>query len=131
MKLLSLLFGCVCGFSLAQQAQPMVPPSYDISLPGHPFGIVTSQDDQWVFVALADDISGGSIAVLQRGDQGYGLVRTIPLPSGPTGIVMTHDGQLLGHLPGRRTDDARRLGRCPRVVQRWFERRQCCCQRDR
>jgi DNA-binding beta-propeller fold protein YncE len=95
MKLVLLLYGCVCGLSLAQQDQPVVPLSYDVPVPGHPFGIVSSTDGQWVFVALADDISGGSIAVLQRGDQGYGLVRTIPLPSGPTGIVMTHDGQLL------------------------------------
>ena len=107
MRLLCLLFGCVCGLSLAQD-QPVVPPSYNISLPAHPFGIVTSPDGQWVFVALANDISGGSIAVPQRGDQGYGLVRVIPLRSPPAGIVMTHDGQLLDGVAAVRRSSTRK-----------------------
>ncbi|HEV3202290.1 MAG TPA: hypothetical protein VGZ73_30540 [Bryobacteraceae bacterium] len=79
---------------LAQRRAPE-PISYEIALPAHPFGIVTSADGEWVFVALVYDTGAGGIAVVQRSGEKYVLGRVVPLPLGATGLALTHDGRLL------------------------------------
>jgi DNA-binding beta-propeller fold protein YncE len=88
-----LLFGA-CAAGQAQNRAPH-PPSYDIALPAHPFGIVTSTDGNWVFVALTNDAGDGGIAVVQRSAAGYAMARVVPLPLAATGLALTHDGNLL------------------------------------
>jgi len=56
-----------------------------------------SSDGCWVFVSMMDNDGGkgSGIAVLRRKSGRVDLVRTIPLPEPPAGIVLTHDGKLL------------------------------------
>ena len=56
-----------------------------------------STDGCWVFVSMMNNSggTGAGIAVLSRKSGRVDLVRTIPLPAPPTGIVLTHDGKLL------------------------------------
>jgi DNA-binding beta-propeller fold protein YncE len=70
------------------------PPSYDISLPGHPFNVVVSPDGQWIFVSLNDG-GQGKIAVLQNQGGKIQIVHTNLLSSTPAGLVLTHDGDIL------------------------------------
>jgi DNA-binding beta-propeller fold protein YncE len=72
-------------------------PSFEIALPGSPFGVVVSPDQQWIFVSLANgqDGQGPGIAVLRKKDGHIGMVRTVPISDSPTGIVLTHDGDML------------------------------------
>jgi DNA-binding beta-propeller fold protein YncE len=70
------------------------PPSYDISLPGHPFNVVVSPDGQWIFVSLSDG-GQGKIAVLQNQGGKIQVVHTTSLSSPPAGLVLTHKGDIL------------------------------------
>ncbi|SPE37489.1 exported hypothetical protein [Candidatus Sulfopaludibacter sp. SbA3] len=89
------------GLSAAGQGQhpPQRPLSYDIAMPGRPFGIVTSADGGSVFVALSDVAGDGGIAVVQRSGAAYVLSGVVPLPRAATGLAITHaithDGNLL------------------------------------
>jgi DNA-binding beta-propeller fold protein YncE len=68
-----------------------------VELPGHPFQAVSSTDGCWIFAGMigqADKPTSG-IAVLRRGGGTINLVRSVPLDRGATGIVLTHDGNLL------------------------------------
>ena len=71
--------------------------NYEINLPGKPFGIAVSRDQQWIFVSLLAGEAGGSpgIVVLKKKAGHPEIVRTVPLQSPPAGIVLTHDGSLL------------------------------------
>jgi DNA-binding beta-propeller fold protein YncE len=97
MRLRHLLLALLCLRPCAGQTQhrPQAPLSYTIDLPARPFGIVTSADGAWVFVALTYDFGAGGIAVLQRSGAGYALARVAPLGLAATGIAITHDGNLL------------------------------------
>jgi DNA-binding beta-propeller fold protein YncE len=73
------------------------PASFQITLPGSPFGVVVSPDQSWVFVSLSSGRAGQGpgIAVL-RNDHGHvELVRTVAMDHSPTGIVLTHSGDML------------------------------------
>ncbi len=72
------------------------PPSYEVELPGPPFGVVVTAD-QWAFVSLLGRREGTpmGIAVLNGGGRRWHLVRTVETPEPPTGMVLTHDGKLL------------------------------------
>jgi len=68
-----------------------------IPLPGAPFGVAASGDGCWVFVSLMNSGQGShaGVAVLSKMNGRVDLVRTIPMPVPPAGIVLTHDGELL------------------------------------
>ena len=95
------LIGPVC---CAQCNQPAPKPLITVDLPGHPFSVVSTLDGCWLFVSVSsDDPKSNGVAVLRRTAETislqrvYPLARTIrdPLYPGPSGMVMTHDGQLL------------------------------------
>ena len=71
--------------------------NYTIPVPGKPFGVAVSPDQQWVFVSLLGPNPGGSpgIVVLQKKAGRPEIVRTVPLKTPPAVIVLTHDGSLL------------------------------------
>ena len=69
-----------------------------VKLPGHPFSTIASADGCWLFVALdssnPSEVNG--VAVLRRNGNGdIRLQRVVPVESGPSVMVMTHDGKLL------------------------------------
>ncbi|HTV40289.1 MAG TPA: hypothetical protein VMF08_06925 [Candidatus Sulfotelmatobacter sp.] len=70
------------------------PPSYDLSLPGQPFGVVASRDQRWVFVSLPMGEQRG-IAVLLNISGKFHRVRTVPTDRPPFGMVLTHSGDML------------------------------------
>lgn len=72
---------------------PLESPSVTVPLPGNPFAVKPSADGCWVFVSVGGAKPG--IAVLKRGNGRIELARVVALPSGPAGIVLTHDGKLL------------------------------------
>lgn len=77
----------------------------NIPLPGHPFSIVPTGDGCLLFVSLtSDDPKSNGVAVLRRAAGTISLQRVYPIQArkgrnplrpGPSGMVMTHDGQLL------------------------------------
>ena len=79
--------------AVAQCNAPLLSPSATVSLPGPPFGVVITPDGCSVFVSLMH--GPGAIAVLNRQNGKVNLVRSVPLPASPTGIVLTHDAKLL------------------------------------
>ena len=72
-------------------------PVLTVPLPSPPFGVAVSADGCWVFVSMMNNNGGkgAGIAVLSRKRGRVDLVRTYPLATPPTGIVLTHDGKLL------------------------------------
>jgi len=74
---------------------PAPSPSVTLPLPAAPFMVVPSKDGCWVFVSLTGRGENSGIAVLKRSGGKIELVRVVPFPSSPTGITLTHDGQLL------------------------------------
>jgi DNA-binding beta-propeller fold protein YncE len=68
-----------------------------IVLPGNPFGVVVTQNQRWVFVSIAgngpDQKTG--IAVLKSNDGLLSLQRVVLMTNRPSGIALTHDGELL------------------------------------
>jgi DNA-binding beta-propeller fold protein YncE len=77
-------------------AQPS-PPFVTVGLPGKPFGVVVSQDQQWVFVSFASKRPGQTqgIAVLRAQEGQFKIQRVVAMSRQPAGIVLTHDGKLL------------------------------------
>lgn len=80
-------------------------PVTTVKLPGHPFTIVPTSDGCWLFVSLTSvDPHSNGVAVLRRSAGTITVERLYPieaqknrapLRAGPSGMVMTHDGQLL------------------------------------
>ena len=76
-----------------------------VELPGHPFSIVSTHDGCWLFVSLtSDDPKSNGVAVLRRAAGMVTVERVYPIEgqkgrppqrAGPSGMVMTHDGELL------------------------------------
>lgn len=58
--------------------------------------MITTADQQWVFVSLMAKRNGVpmGIAVLKANQSKVDLVRTVPLPSPATEMVLTHDGKV-------------------------------------
>jgi ABC-type uncharacterized transport system substrate-binding protein/DNA-binding beta-propeller fold protein YncE len=85
------------------QAAPK--PLQTVDLPGHPFSIASTRDGCWLFVSLtSEDPKANGVAVLRRAGGNITLERVYPIEArkgrnpmrpGPSGMVMTHDGQLL------------------------------------
>jgi len=80
---------------IAASSQALVasqkPASFEVALPGRPFGVVASSDNQWIFVSILDQ----GIAVLRNMDGHIQIARTIRTQSPPAGLVLTHDGNML------------------------------------
>jgi DNA-binding beta-propeller fold protein YncE len=93
MKSIGLALIALCAFASSLSAQ--IPPSYQISLPGNPFGVVVSRDQKWVFVSLPMGPKKGAIAVLQSTNGKVQFVRTVPTDHPLLGIVLTHNGDTL------------------------------------
>jgi len=107
---LSILLGLLCVPALlaqrSSQAQQDRAPSTRpglayIALPGHPCGVVSSRDGNWVFVAImaggrnGQGQSADGVAVLQKLAGQFQFKRVIPLGDSPFGMVLTHDGKTL------------------------------------
>lgn len=93
-----LLAAILVGFVTFTNAQPLPAMSpANIALPGKPFGVVVSQDQHWVFVAIDGTKSGqkGGIAVLENRDGALSLRQVFPMNYHPGAIILTHDGKLL------------------------------------
>ena len=88
--LASLVLGTFASSLFAQ-----IPASYEIKLPGQPFGVVASSDQKWVFVSLPTGRRKGAIAVLQNTGGRIQLVRIVPTDRPPLGMVLTHSGDTL------------------------------------
>ncbi len=95
---ISLLLSVVCGWiggavlAAEVEAGASLAPQF-VQLPGKPFGLAVSGDGNTVFVSLT--IGQSRIAVVKRSEKQYKLDRVAPLPAGPTGLALTHDGQIL------------------------------------
>jgi DNA-binding beta-propeller fold protein YncE len=69
-----------------------------VAVPGRPFAAVPSADGCWLFVSMLGATSaseGGGVAVLKNAGGRFQVARTQPLPGGPAGIALTHDGRTL------------------------------------
>jgi DNA-binding beta-propeller fold protein YncE len=103
------LFALAAAGAIAASAQqadcnaPAPSPSVTIALPANPFVVAPTRDGCWLFVAMVDK-GKGAVAVLQRDSGRVKLVRTVPLPSGATGMSLTHDGKLLVVAAGSSVD---------------------------
>jgi hypothetical protein len=93
MKSLGLTLIVLGTFASSLSAQ--MPPSYDINLPGQPFGVVDSSDQQWIFVSLPMGQKKGGIAVLQNAGGKIQFVRMVPMDRPPFGMVLTYNGDTL------------------------------------
>lgn len=72
------------------------PISY-VSLPGHPFSTISSPDGCWLFVSVTSSNPRyrNGVALLSRAGGHITLKKVVPVEASPTGMVITHDGQLL------------------------------------
>lgn len=72
-----------------------------LALPGRPSGVVCSVGGDRVFVSLMLDLSAKSsrgkdaVAVLRKQGGKFGIEHLIPVPNGPFGMALTHDGKTL------------------------------------
>jgi DNA-binding beta-propeller fold protein YncE len=68
-----------------------------VQLPGEPFTSIASRDGCWLFTSLTHSLIGTApgVAVLSRHDGRIALERVAPLSGLPSGMTLTHDGQLL------------------------------------
>ena len=75
---------------------PSEPVSF-IDVPSNPFQALPSADGCWVFVSMPGGPARGSskIGVLRRSGGILKLERVITIDGNPTGMILTHDGQLL------------------------------------
>lgn len=71
--------------------------SYRIAMPGHPFAVLPSADEQHAFVSVqaSNPRTRTGIAVLACRDGRFVPVQFVPLESQPSGMALTHDGKLL------------------------------------
>ncbi len=104
MRIVEQLFAiaCFCGFGVLALGQsdcnsPAAQPITTIELPAHPFGIVPTWDGCHLFVSLvsANPRSPNGVAVRDRTAGKVQLRRIASFEDGPTGMVLTHHGQLL------------------------------------
>lgn len=71
--------------------------SYTVALPGPPFGVVATRDQQWAFVSLAGlrDGKPQGIAVLHADKNRFTVKHVVPTPAPTSGLVLTHDEKSL------------------------------------
>lgn len=95
MKALRIALAALAAFASVADAQK--PADYEINLPGPPFGVVVSRDQQWIFVSLANGGNGpgAGITVLRNKDGRIEIARTIPMKSSPAGMVLTSNDDML------------------------------------
>jgi hypothetical protein len=93
----AMTFASIALLALASVADAQKKASYEIDLPGPPFGVVDTRDRQWIFVSLSGggNGSGPAIAVLRNKDGPTEIARTIPMKSSPAGMVLTHLDDML------------------------------------
>ena len=66
-----------------------------IAVPGHPFGIVATDDNCWVFASLDTGKKQGAVAVLHNDGGQFTLTRSVEVKSNLYGAALTRDGKLL------------------------------------
>jgi YVTN family beta-propeller protein len=92
---------CLAAPLVAQQPTICNQPARDaithVAVPGNPFAPIATPDGCWIFVTVSSPQQGGQsgVVVLRRSAGTVTVVRTIPLRSGPSGAVLTHDGTML------------------------------------
>ncbi len=102
MALFTLTTGMVAQSSPCNQ--PAASPAVRLALPAPPFTAVPSADGCWVFVSMVGGRGGQpGIAVVKRSGGTLTLEHTVAVTPTPTGIVLTHDGQLLIAAAGSAT----------------------------
>jgi DNA-binding beta-propeller fold protein YncE len=89
--------------AFASMAAAQKPAEMKIDLPGSPFGVVVSRDQQWIFVSLFANGggTGPGIAVLQNKGGYIGIVQVVPMDDSPAGMVLTRDDDILIAAAGR------------------------------
>jgi DNA-binding beta-propeller fold protein YncE len=80
-----------CTTSVASTSS-LTPKTAMLSTAGYPFGVATTSDGQYAFVAAS---SPGSLLVLSTSTFKPTLVRTIPLNGIPAGVALSPNGQYL------------------------------------
>ncbi len=81
--------GCSNAVSLGPALGPER--SAFVAVPGDPFGVVTTSDGRWTFVAL----NGGDVAVMSDASGVPRLMRVIPVGGPLQGEALTRDGRYL------------------------------------
>src|SRR5882724_1182556 len=80
------------------------PPSISyVTLPGHPFKVVSSDDGCWLFASLGDENptpTNNGIALLRRTGNQITVKKVFPIKGEPGGLVLTHDQKLLALTSG-------------------------------
>jgi DNA-binding beta-propeller fold protein YncE len=66
-----------------------------VAVPGHPFGVVATDDNCWAFATLDSGKKQGAIAVLHNEGGQFTLARSVEVKSNLFGAALTHDGKLL------------------------------------
>ena len=75
-------------------AEPGGGPSFTVTVPAYPFGVVATSDGCWVFVSmLKDSTSPAGTAVLHRAHGTFTLERVVPY--GGLGMALSHDEKVL------------------------------------
>ncbi len=69
--------------------------SVQIALPGHPFAVVVTADDCWLFVSMGIGQQRGAVAVLRNRGGTFALDHVAALPGAGLGAALTHDGAVL------------------------------------
>lgn len=69
--------------------------SQTIKVPGHPFAVVPSADNCWLFVSLETGNERGAVGVLHNQAGQFTLVRTVDIPRNAFGESLARDGATL------------------------------------
>lgn len=69
--------------------------SETVTVPGHPFAALSTNDGCWLFVSLETGNSQGAIAVLRNQAGRFSLDRVVPAPGHAFGEALSHDGKFL------------------------------------
>jgi DNA-binding beta-propeller fold protein YncE len=89
-----ILVAAIPGVADLSSAQTINPAQQQISLPGSPFGAVTTQDGRYVFVSLVGTTSG-AVAVIRQKKRFATVVQMIPTCGTAHGMVMSKGGRFL------------------------------------
>jgi DNA-binding beta-propeller fold protein YncE len=96
----TLYLASMLGAIVALGGSPACPPPqapYAVALPGRPFGIAELPSTEAAFVSVNPETPAQlpGIAVLLCRDGRFAFDHLVPLSSQPTGVAITHDGELL------------------------------------
>jgi DNA-binding beta-propeller fold protein YncE len=106
MKTLALI-ACVLALPFVSKVDasscPAPKVATNIAVSGHPFGVVATSDNCWMYVALSNGGGRGAVAVLHNQDGNFIVEHTVAMDGPNLGESMTHDGQTLLVTSGNNT----------------------------